>query len=480
MFSALALCAIVPAAPAAEMRAEGLPPWRTGGRVGFTLDATTRPDSTGLVLELAVRVPPATLEQLARDDEGVARLTATASVKGRFGSSTLESQTELVLTPADTTRSQGKVVLMRFPAAPGPCRITLKLMDQVSKRPALFRSSRDAHESAAIRGDIEIPRPTAGRDLSDPLFLWPTIDGREGLAFVRAGRPSVPNPDRLYGLFATDLRAAFVARSKAGDERPWHWVARVFDANGQGVAQAESTAAAGRLLDAEVRFDLSAEPAGAYDLEVKAWQEGDANALQRRARFSIGWQAETWLRNAADVADDAHFLLDAEGEEAFLVMPPGQQEVVMTEFWAKRDPTPETALNEAQLEFHRRVDYANANFTKLGVEKGMYTDMGRVYIRYGEPSEITHQVIPAGSETLTQQLEQIVATEDRALGGDVRMKGLGGDMRPFEVWVYEGDIPMPLDSDPTDARRGHVPRRLMFLFVDDQGLGLYRLRFSTE
>lgn len=462
------------------MRIEGSPPWRTGGRVGFTVDATTRPDSTALVLELAYRIPPATIGQLSRDADGIAHLQATADVKGRFGSSTLHSTIDIALAPGDTAQSQGKVVRMRFPAAPGPCRIEARLVDLVSRKPALLRSNKDAHESAGIRGDLEIPKPQGGRDLSDPSFLWPIVDGSEGLSFVRGGRAAVPNPDRLYGLYANEVRAAFSARAKAGDERPWHWVARVFDSRGEGVAQSEGTAATGRLLEAEAKFDFSAEPAGAYDLEIKAWQEGDAGALQRRTRFSIAWQPETWLRNAADVADEAHFLLDADGEEAFLAMQPGEQEQVMSAFWARRDPTPETALNEAQLEFRERVRYANENFTKLGVERGMFTDMGRVHIRYGAPSEITHQVIPAGSETLTQQLEEIVANEDRALGGDVRMKGLGGDMRPFEVWVYEGDIPLPMDADPNDARRGRNPRRLFFLFVDEQGLGLYRLRYSTE
>ncbi|MFN8589201.1 MAG: GWxTD domain-containing protein [Candidatus Eisenbacteria bacterium] len=476
----LVVAASTPAFAADEQRMEGLPPWRVGGRVGFTVDATTRPDSSGLVLELSFRIPPATIAQLSRDAEGVARLEATAEVKGRFGSSALNSAISIVLAPGDTAKNQGKVVRMRFPAAPGPCRVSARLMDMVSRRPALLRSGRDSHESAAIRGTFEVPRAQAGRDLSDLQFLWPVADGSEGLAFVRGGRAAVPNPDRLYGLYASDMRASFVARSKAGDERPWHWVARVFDATGQGVAQAESTAAPGRLMEAEARFDLSAEPAGTYDLEVKAWQEGDAGAIQRRARFSVAWQQETWLRNAADIADEAHFLLDADSEEAFLVMQPGEQERVMGEFWTRRDPTPETALNEAQLEFRERVRYANENFTKLGFERGMFTDMGRVYIRYGAPSEITHQVIPAGSETLTQELETLVATEDRAIGGDVRMKGLGGDMRPFEVWVYEGDIPLPPDADPNDARRGRNRRRILFLFVDDQGLGLFRLRYSTE
>jgi hypothetical protein len=62
----------------------------------------------------------------------------------------------------------------------------------------------------------------------------------------------------------------------------------------------------------------------------------------------------------------------------------------------------------------------------------------------------------------------------------VAQKGLGGDMRPYEVWIYEGDIPLPFDADPSVVTHPHSKRRILFLFVDDQGTGLYRLRYSTE
>jgi len=105
--------------------------------------------------------------------------------------------------------------------------------------------------------------------------------------------------------------------------------------------------------------------------------------------------------------------------------------------------------------------------------------MGRVYIRYGEPSEVLHQVMPAGNETLAEELQQIIDTEDRLPDG-MGTSSLGGDMRPYEVWIYEGDIPMPIDVDPHDTSRGRPHRRILFLFVDDQDTGLYRLRYSTE
>ena len=109
----------------------------------------------------------------------------------------------------------------------------------------------------------------------------------------------------------------------------------------------------------------------------------------------------------------------------------------------------------------------------------MFSDMGRVFIRYGEPDEILHQVMPAGDETLTKELLEIIASEDRPTG-DVHQKGPGGDTRPYEVWIYEGDIPLPFDTDP-DAQAVRVNKRhLLFLFVDEQGLGTFTLRYSTE
>jgi len=458
-------------------RSEGPPPWRVGGRVGFTLDATASPDSAGLTLDVCLRVPPATLAQLARDENGESVLRADIRVRGRYGSKVQQSSREFTLAPGDSSGGLGRVIVMRFPAAPGACQVTAKLTDMRSRRPALLGGK--AHAEAEVAGELEVPRPQDGRDLSHVQFLWPRASAAEGVVFEHDGRMRVPNPDRLYGRFADELRAAFVARGRPGDERPWHWVARIFDAGGQGVAQRESTGAAGRLLDVEVSFDLAEEPAGAYELELKAWQEGDATALQRRQRFSVGWQPDTWLRSSAAANDEVHFLLDAEGEERFVLMHPGEQEAFLDEFWRRRDPTPETAFNEALDAFRARIRHANAVFSRPGIERGMFSDMGRVYVRYGEPSEILHQVIPAGESTLERQLQDILETEDRQ-PLDVQQKGLGGDMRPFEVWVYEGDIPLPPDADPRKELRGRSKRRLLFLFVDEQGTGLYRLRYSTE
>ena len=198
-------------------------------------------------------------------------------------------------------------------------------------------------------------------------------------------------------------------------------------------------------------FDVSHEPAGGYDLEVRAWQEGDSTVLTRRGHWSIGWRPESWLRNPRDIENEVHFLLSADAEDAFARLNPGEQERYMEEFWKRRDPTPESARNEAREEFVRRIALANHNYGRGQLEPGMFTDMGRVFVRYGEPTEILHQVIPTGDNTLSEMVKELAMSEDRPMG-DVAQKGPGADMRPFEVWIYQGDIPLPPDADPSLER----------------------------
>jgi GWxTD domain-containing protein len=57
------------------------------------------------------------------------------------------------------------------------------------------------------------------------------------------------------------------------------------------------------------------------------------------------------------------------------------------EFWKERDPTPDTPFNELQYEFFSRVDSANVKFGRKR-SPGWRTDIGKIYILYGEPDKI--------------------------------------------------------------------------------------------
>lgn len=478
-----ALLLLTPGSPGLCAKAEDDPdgpgplPWRVRGRVGFTVDAAAFPDSSGHTLEVYLRVPPGTLKALERDPAGDARIRLSVRLKSRLGAKPEVSQ-EFTIPGADSVPGFGKVMLMRFPVRPGGCRLRVKLEDMLSQKRGLGYIGRKVPESGQVEGDFMVPAKQEGRDLSDLEFVWPQA-ASAGSVFARRDHASLPNPERLYGLLASEVRAEFAARGLPGDVRPWRWHARVLDKEGHVVAEQESTAAAGPRMVGNVALDVSTEPAGGYDLELKVWQEGDTGALLRTARFSIGWNATSWLVDPADIEDAVHFLLSADDEDRFARFQPGERERFLGEFWRRRDPTPDTAENEARDGFLARVDYANRNFGGPAVGRGMFSDMGRVYIRYGEPGEVLKQVIPAGDHTLAQAIEDLELSEDRPTG-DVHQKGLGGDTRPYEVWVYQGDVGVPPDTDPAAAANLRPARRLVFLFVDEHGYGDYTLRYSTE
>ncbi len=54
-------------------------------------------------------------------------------------------------------------------------------------------------------------------------------------------------------------------------------------------------------------------------------------------------------------------------------------------FWAKRDPTPNMEKNEFKEEYYRRLDYIEEAFY-YGLNQGVATDMGKVYLFLGQPA----------------------------------------------------------------------------------------------
>jgi len=473
----LALLALAaPALGARDELATAVLPWRVAGDVGFTVDAAAFPDSTGSAVEVYVRIPPATLAGLARDAEG--RRTLTLRVRLKPGSGKSETYVQQIdFSPADTVAGFGKVVVRRIAARPGVHSLFVELKDELSRKRGLLYVGRKVALSTKVEGPVAVPKPADGREISNVEFVWSEQPSSAPGPFQHSGFTVIPNPERLYGKFAPRLQAFFVARAGDGDRRAWHWTARVTDPDGRGVWDQRGEGPAGMWLNGHFAMDVDG-PAGGYDLDVEAWQEGDSTHLVRSSRFSVAWQPRTWFRNPREVEDDVHFLLNPDDADRFAVLPPGEQERYMEDFWARRDPTPDTEENEARETFRQRLAIANDRYSRAGVGPGMFSDMGRVYIQYGDPSEKYDQVIPTGDHTLSEILQEIARSEDRQLG-EIHQKGPGGDIRPFEVWIYDGEIPLPPDVEPADDRNVRR-RRLVFLFVDERGVGDFRLRYASE
>ncbi|MHC1737489.1 MAG: GWxTD domain-containing protein [Ignavibacteriaceae bacterium] len=71
----------------------------------------------------------------------------------------------------------------------------------------------------------------------------------------------------------------------------------------------------------------------------------------------------------------------------------------LRKYWGSIDPTPETKFNELQEEFFHRVDHAIRNFSTINKINGHLGDRGKIYIRYGTPTEIIRGVNKFGRIT---------------------------------------------------------------------------------
>jgi GWxTD domain-containing protein len=82
--------------------------------------------------------------------------------------------------------------------------------------------------------------------------------------------------------------------------------------------------------------------------------------------------------------ETARLVLTGEEQDIFLHLPDAEaRREFIVDFWAKRDPDPETEANEFKAEFEARIAYADAHFREG--RRGINTDRGRIYVYLGPP-----------------------------------------------------------------------------------------------
>ena len=82
--------------------------------------------------------------------------------------------------------------------------------------------------------------------------------------------------------------------------------------------------------------------------------------------------------------EEVVYLIAPEERAAFLRLASDpERQMFIQQFWQRRDPTPDTPLNEMREEHYRRIAWANDRYGAAGWR----TDRGRMYIRFGPPDE---------------------------------------------------------------------------------------------
>lgn len=192
-------------------------------------------------------------------------------------------------------------------------------------------------------------------------------------------------------------------------------------------------------------LNISSLESGLYNLNFECMDEQSGQTATYKKRFYMVKEEKRDLLSSAYDEEILKNLSKKELDEKFGPMKfvaseteikmyrksdlSGKRQII-ARFWDRRDNSPQTPINEARQEFEDRLKYANEQF-RTARQAGWKTDMGRVFIIYGPPSEV---------ERYPSSLEK----------------------KPYQIWTYN------------DIEGG-----IIFAFVDKTGFGSMELVHST-
>lgn len=88
----------------------------------------------------------------------------------------------------------------------------------------------------------------------------------------------------------------------------------------------------------------------------------------------------------AEFLSQIRYIITGQERKDFLSLPDSEKPQFIAEFWKRRDPDPDTEVNEFKIEYFKRLEKANQLFIGEG-RPGWLTDRGRIHILFGPPSQ---------------------------------------------------------------------------------------------
>jgi len=399
------------------------------------------------LVQALVEVPYGVLEAAADRDNGDLKYGVAVQVSDASGAKLFQAAWAGGGSAALRARGATKVEILDFAVPPGEYRLDVVVTDSVSGR---------RHEAgAAIEAWSVAPR-ASDLVLSPSMRLATGSDTVPMLGEVRRGSTLITPVTRLR-LTPVRSRAFYLveAYAEAADSGAMQVV--VTDSSGKALVSTRPApvrmAAGGAILKGQL--DLEGLPAGSYRLNLRLQLGG--TMISRSDQFEMADFGKTMEKEEERIAllkqtDEGYFgtMSEEQLDEAhtpLLYLVSGDSMKVwgtglslqakrrwMTDFWTTQDPSPGTARNEARENFYGLIGYANREFAEAGKKStpGWRSDRGRIYIRYGTPTDVYDQSRQTGPTA------------------------------PYYVWKYT---------------RG---KELHFVFLDRTGIGAFRLVYSND
>lgn len=405
-----------------------------------------RPDARQTQVKVFIQIPYTMLDPGATASPSGLMYHVAVKVRDSTGLELVQNAWDGHAPSAPRQRGVSALEILDFALAPGRYRLDIEVTDSASGR--------------RLGSNVTLEGFSTEPPLSD-LLLAPDIrevgpgDTLPGSGEIRKGKLLITASAELL-LTPLRSKAFYLLETYNGQADSARLALTVKDSTGKVVVSTPSSMAqlpkgGGMLTGA---LDLTGLPPGQYLLTTGLAMDGQK--LERSARFEMADLAETMAKaadaKAAERVTDVGYFADMNQNELddaeaplVLIAKSGELSVYndklsvpakrrfLSEFWARRDPSPGTPRNEERDQFYSAIAYAGKAYREGGraATPGWKTDRGRIYTRNGVPDDVLRR---------TQQ----------------------GNAPPYEVWRYS-------------KGKGRY-----YIFADRTGFGAYNLLHSND
>jgi len=381
-------------------------------------------------LDIYVSVPYQSLEFREFDDRYAGQFITTVVLRDLLGRRLLDTNvTRSILTEdyAETRGATGRSenLVLRFPLKAGSIRYEITVKDAFSRR------------SFEVSDTVAIPDLTVTPALSSIMYVS-EIEERNGRFKIT---PYIGNMmwqgERslfaFYELYLNELPKTVLFR----------WQLSASDGRRLGEGASQPTTITTRKSQHFVPLrPLERALPGSYQLRVMAHPivDGEADTTvilaSRERRYIVPRSLMgSVLSNLTLATKQLAYVADQEQIDLILnATDPAERQFRFEEFWKRLDPSPQTVRNEAFEEYYARIATANKRFQSYA--EGWLTDMGRIYVVFGEPLNIEQFRNQTGQIAVvrwTYGNNRTFTFEDSTGFGDYRLRG---SIPPNEKYQY--------------------------------------------
>ena len=509
LWAGLVALLIAPVALADEDRTPRPPPFSSEGDISYVADMASFVGEAGKTqAEVYVAVPndEMTFHEGKGEDGWAGDVQFQVVLRDTTGDEAFHAETDL--TPRAKTRLDAtdhailQMIRERALVVPGRYRLEVTVTDRRATKPGLLDRIRKVKSRGSVEAWIDVPRLSSDSlTLSDLVLVRDARVAEENDAWARRGVDFDPNPSRFYGLALPQVRCfAEVSTGRDWQEGDTYLVQlQVMEPGGAPLLERTSRAAPkGRDFGVTDEQALEKEvSAGTYQLVMTVMNERSHEIARSERPFEVVWSVASWGREPDDELQEMILIMSDAEYRTLENLRPGAREVYLAEFWHGLDPDPNTPENPVLDEFRTRIAYADHEFG-TPVRRGILTDRGRVYVRYGPPDDEQYDYSSSNFGGAAGEVEKVAEPGERVQIGsrpaasfldaaefregdqsDLAEQRGGTTVKAQQLltWNYDGRG-SPLRADRQElSSESH--RGLKFVFSDPMGNGDFQLLGSS-